>query len=74
MFGRLVIAFHNAGIQNVLAEIADATAEDFDRVTAVNLRGVRGCMKYELQQMRKQALTVLNLRMSYYLSGAVFIY
>jgi len=58
----------------VLAEIADATAEDFGPVTAVNLRGVRGCMKYELQQMRKQALTVLNLRMSYYLSGAVFIY
>lgn len=58
-FGRLDIAFNNAGIQNVLAEIADATAEDFDRVNAVNLRGVWGCMKYELQQMRKQGSGVI---------------
>ncbi|VDR27136.1 Levodione reductase [Raoultella terrigena] len=58
-FGQLDIAFNNAGIQNVLAEIADATAEDFDRVNGVNLRGVWGCMKYELQQMRKQGSGVI---------------
>jgi len=58
-FGRLDIAFNNAGVQNQLAEIADATAEDFDRVNAVNLRGVWGCMKYELQQMRKQGSGVI---------------
>lgn len=58
-FGRLDVAFNNAGIQNVLAEIADATVEDFDRVNAVNLRGVWGCMKYELQQMRKQGSGVI---------------
>ena len=53
-FGRLDAAFNNAGIQNVLADAADQTAEDFDRVMGVNLRGVWSCMKYELQQMRKQ--------------------
>jgi NAD(P)-dependent dehydrogenase (short-subunit alcohol dehydrogenase family) len=53
-FGRLDAAYNNAGIQNVLAETADATREDFDRVTAVNLRGVWSCMKYELRQMRRQ--------------------
>jgi NAD(P)-dependent dehydrogenase (short-subunit alcohol dehydrogenase family) len=53
-FGRLDAAYNNAGIQNVLADTADATREDFDRVTAVNLRGVWSCMKFELQQMRKQ--------------------
>lgn len=58
-FGRLDIAFNNAGIQNILAEIADATVEDFDRVNSVNLRGVWGCMKYELQQMRKQGCGVI---------------
>lgn len=58
-FGRLDIAFNNAGIQNILAEIADATVEDFDRVNGVNLRGVWGCMKYELQQMRKQGSGVI---------------
>jgi len=58
-YGQLDIAFNNAGIQNQLAEIADATVEDFDRVNAVNLRGVWGCMKYELQQMRKQGSGVI---------------
>jgi len=38
----------------VLAETADATREDFDRVMAVNLSGVWSCMKFELQQMREQ--------------------
>jgi NAD(P)-dependent dehydrogenase (short-subunit alcohol dehydrogenase family) len=36
------------------AEIADASSEEFDRVIAINLRGVWNCMKYELRQMRKQ--------------------
>ena len=53
-FGRLDAAYNNAGIQNILAETADATREDFDRVIAVNLRGVWSSMKFELQQMRKQ--------------------
>jgi NAD(P)-dependent dehydrogenase (short-subunit alcohol dehydrogenase family) len=53
-FGRLDAAYNNAGIQNVLADTADATREDFDRVTAVNLSGVWSCMKFELQQMREQ--------------------
>ena len=53
-FGRLDVAYNNAGVQNVLAETADTTREDFDRVMAINLRGVWSCMKFELQQMRKQ--------------------
>ena len=53
-FGRLDAAYNNAGIQNVLADTADATREDFDRVIAVNLRGVWSCMKFELQQMLGQ--------------------
>jgi NAD(P)-dependent dehydrogenase (short-subunit alcohol dehydrogenase family) len=54
-FGRLDAAYNNAGVQNILAETADATREDFDRVMAINLRGVWSCMKFELRQMRKQA-------------------
>lgn len=53
-FGRLDAAYNNAGVQNVLAETADSTREDYDRVMAINLRGVWSCMKFELQQMRKQ--------------------
>jgi len=53
-FGHLDAAYNNAGVQNVLAETADTTREDFDRVIAINLRGIWSCMKFELQQMRKQ--------------------
>lgn len=60
-FGRLDAAFNNAGIQNVLAEIADATVEDYDRVMSVNLRGVWACMKFELEYMRRQGSgTIVN--------------
>lgn len=53
-FGRLDAAYNNAGINSPVAETADASSEEYERVMAVNLRGVWNCMKYELQQMRKQ--------------------
>lgn len=53
-FGRLDAAFNNAGVQSLAVETADAASEEFDRVNAINLRSVWLCMKYELQQMRKQ--------------------
>lgn len=60
-FGHLDAAFNNAGVQNVLAETADTTREDYDRVMGINLRGVWSCMKFELQQMRKQRSgTIVN--------------
>ena len=60
-FGRLDVAYNNAGVQNILAETADTTREDYDRVMGINLRGVWSCMKFELQQMRKQGSgTIVN--------------
>lgn len=53
-FGKLDFAYNNAGVQNVLAETADMTRSDYDRVMSINLGGVWSCMKFELQQMRKQ--------------------
>jgi len=53
-FGRLDAAYNNAGVQNVLAETADTTREDYDRVMGINLRGIWSCMKLELRQMREQ--------------------
>jgi NAD(P)-dependent dehydrogenase (short-subunit alcohol dehydrogenase family) len=53
-FGRLDAAYNNAGVQNIVTETADASRDDFDRVVAINLRGVWSCMKFELRQMRKQ--------------------
>jgi NAD(P)-dependent dehydrogenase (short-subunit alcohol dehydrogenase family) len=53
-FGRLDAAYNNAGVQNVVAEAAESTREDFDRVVSINLRGVWSCMKFELRQMLEQ--------------------
>jgi len=53
-FGRLDAAYNNAGVQSPAVETADANGEEFERVNGINLRGVWNCMKYELQQMRKQ--------------------
>jgi NAD(P)-dependent dehydrogenase (short-subunit alcohol dehydrogenase family) len=52
-------AYNNAGVQNALAETADATREDYDRVMGINLRGVWSCMKFELRQIRKQGTGVI---------------
>jgi NAD(P)-dependent dehydrogenase (short-subunit alcohol dehydrogenase family) len=48
------MAFNNAGIQVPPNDLADQPAEHFDRVTAVNLRGIWTCMKHQLRQMRAQ--------------------
>jgi NAD(P)-dependent dehydrogenase (short-subunit alcohol dehydrogenase family) len=53
-YGRLDMAFNNAGIQVPPSDAADEPAEVFDRVNAINLRGVWACMKHELGQMRAQ--------------------
>ena len=53
-FGRLDTAFNNAGIMIPPSDAADEPADNFDRVNAINLRGVWACMKHELRQMREQ--------------------
>jgi NAD(P)-dependent dehydrogenase (short-subunit alcohol dehydrogenase family) len=53
-FGRLDMAFNNAGLHVPVVNTADAHATDFDLAIAVNLRGVWNCMKHELRQMREQ--------------------
>ena len=53
-FGRLDCGFNNAGIESTMAKTADCTEEDWDRVMAVNLKGVWLCMKCEIPEMLKQ--------------------
>ncbi len=48
-FGRLDMAFNNAGVQAPPSDAADELAEEFDRVNAINLRGVWASMKHELR-------------------------
>ena len=53
-YGRLDMAFNNAGILGPVGDLTDETSRAFDDVTAINLRGVWTCMKHELLQMRTQ--------------------
>ncbi len=53
-WGRLDITLNNAGVDNEMAPITETSEADFDRVIAVNLKGVWLCMKYAIAQMQKQ--------------------
>src|SRR5712692_6269996 len=53
-FGRLDIAFNNAGIEGSWIPIAEQSEEDWDRTIDINLKGTWLCLKHEIQQMLKQ--------------------
>ena len=53
-FGRLDIAFNNAGVENKAAPVAEIELEEWDRILDINLRGTFVCMKHELAQMVRQ--------------------
>lgn len=53
-YGRLDCAHNNAGIEGVFATTAEYPEDTWDRVMAINLKGVWLCMKYELPQMLRQ--------------------
>jgi NAD(P)-dependent dehydrogenase (short-subunit alcohol dehydrogenase family) len=58
-YGRLDCAFNNAGIAGYQVDAsgkrtAEWSEDSFDRMIAVNLKGVWLCMKHELVQMQKQ--------------------
>jgi NAD(P)-dependent dehydrogenase (short-subunit alcohol dehydrogenase family) len=53
-FGRLDVAFNNAGVEQGPAALADLTEEEWDRILDIDLRGVFLCMKYEIPLMLKQ--------------------
>ena len=53
-FGRLDVAFNNAGIEGAFAPIVRQSEEDWDRTIATNLKGLWLCLKYEIRQMLKQ--------------------
>src|SRR4051794_10210963 len=53
-FGRVDLAFNNAGTMARVVPTADSTREEWDRLIGINLRGVWSCMKHELRQMERQ--------------------
>jgi NAD(P)-dependent dehydrogenase (short-subunit alcohol dehydrogenase family) len=53
-FGRLDIAFNNAGIEQPIKPAHDITDDEWDRLVAVNLRGAFVAMKAEIELMLGQ--------------------
>jgi NAD(P)-dependent dehydrogenase (short-subunit alcohol dehydrogenase family) len=53
-YGRLDGAFNNAGIEGLFESTARYPDDEFDRVIAVNLKGVWLCLRAELRQMQAQ--------------------
>jgi NAD(P)-dependent dehydrogenase (short-subunit alcohol dehydrogenase family) len=50
-FGRLDIAFNNAGIEQAIKPAHEISDDEWDRLVAVNLRGVFIAMKHEVELM-----------------------
>ncbi|MGE3773332.1 MAG: SDR family NAD(P)-dependent oxidoreductase [Gammaproteobacteria bacterium] len=53
-WGRVDVLFANAGIEGKVAPLAEAALEDYERVMAVNVRGVFLALKAVLPVMQKQ--------------------
>lgn len=54
-FDRIDVGFNNAGIELENAPLGECSAETFDKVMRVNVRGVFLCMKYQIRHMLTQA-------------------
>jgi len=52
-YGRLDVAFNNAGINLAVAPIAEVNEQDWARILGVNLTGVFLCMKHEIPAMKR---------------------
>ena len=53
-YGSLDFAVNNAAVEGEAPNLDDCTEEQFDRLIAVNVKGVFLCMKHQIRQMRRQ--------------------
>jgi NAD(P)-dependent dehydrogenase (short-subunit alcohol dehydrogenase family) len=53
-FGRLDVAFNNAGVENKATPLHEIELQEWDRILNINVRGTFVCMKHEIAQMVRQ--------------------
>jgi NAD(P)-dependent dehydrogenase (short-subunit alcohol dehydrogenase family) len=59
-FGRLDVAFNNAGIEQPIGVTTDIAEDEWDRIVAINLRGVFLCIKYEILMLKYGGGAIVN--------------
>jgi quercetin dioxygenase-like cupin family protein len=59
-FGRLDLAFNNAGVEQSHTPTADLTTEEWHRIIHVDLTGVFLCMKHEIPLMQAAGGAIVN--------------
>ena len=64
-FGSLHMVSNNAALGAPNKPLTEITEQEYDRCMGVTLRGVWLCMKYQLQQMRKQGSGALHPQWGY---------
>lgn len=73
-FGHLDVSINNAGIDPKHSPLAEMDTQDFDRVMAINVKGVYLCMKYQIPHMIKQGGgAICNMSSVAGISGAPFM-
>lgn len=60
-FGKLDILCNNAGVDGAQVPLVDYEPAEFDRVIAVNLKGVFLGMKYAIPHMRERGGSIINV-------------
>ncbi|MBI1823114.1 MAG: glucose 1-dehydrogenase [Nitrospirae bacterium] len=68
-FGKIDILVNNAGISGTDKPTHEVTSEEWDRVMAVNVKGVFFCTKHAIPFMKKGGGSIVNLSSIYGLVG-----
>lgn len=68
--GQLDVLINNAGISGGARRLHELEVDDWDRVMAVNLRGLFLCAKYALPYLMNRRGTMVNVASTYGLIGA----
>ena len=59
-YGRLDVAFNNAGVEGDVAPLVDQTEANYDAIMDVNVKGVWLSMKYEIPRMLERGGAIVN--------------